>query len=553
MEEEREKIEINAPVPIIKDEVSNKRIKKVVSKGKRFVFSRVFMTFLFVLIQILYLFFVYYKYFDGMVYVRSVVRAVSVFFALYLVVTEHELQEYKIGWILLVLIVPIFGVPLYYLFGDKKVGRRYIRNSARAKECFRSYISQNPEIQDKIEGLDARLAGTSRYLVNDAGFPVYEGTAVRYYDSGEALYNGMIEDIRNARHFIFMEYFTIEMADVWETILDILMDKAEEGVEIRILYDDMGCASFLPHNYYRQLEDLHENIKCSRFNPIRPIVSTLMNNRDHRKMTIIDGSIAFTGGINLSDRYVNIGCPYGRWKDAGIRMEGEAVRSMTLMFLTMWDALRRRDKKTYALEAESAPDPEMYMPHAYHDAPFAGEGFVQPYGDEPFDEIKLSENAYTELINQAERYLYIFTPYLVLSDSISEAICIAARRGVDVRIVTPGVPDKKIVYRLTRASYKRFCSAGVRIYEFTPGFIHSKCMVADDTKAIVGTVNCDYRSLYLHFEDAVLFSYCPAVMDVRDDALRTFKISHEVGPEDMKTGLAGRFIDAFLKVMAPLM
>ena len=520
---------------------------------KNIIFSRIYITAIFIIFQIVWLMLYYLKIVEMAKYLAVVLEVAAVVFAVFLMNSTHETQEYKVGWIALVLIVPFIGVPLYLFFGDKKQGYRYRKNAEPAKKKYNAYSIQDSAVIDEMEAFDRRAAATSRYLMNELNYPVYKNTDVTYYSSGESLYNSMMYAIKGAKHFIFLEYFTIENAEIWKHILDALVERAKAGVEVRILYDDLGCAAYLPINYDKKLSDLHENIHCHRFNIVIPIFSLVMNNRDHRKMLIVDGYKAFTGGINLSDRYVNINSPYGHWKDAGIRLKGEAVWSMTLMYLTMWDTLNPRGRRLYESKAFKTRLTENYMPHAYHGGRFKGEGFVQPYGDEPYDDITLSENAYLEMINQAEKYIYVFTPYLIMSEELTDAFCIAARRGVDVRIVTPGIPDKKVVYRLTRASYGRLYEAGVDIYEYTPGFIHSKCMVSDDKKAIVGTVNLDYRSLFLHFENAVYFSNNNAVMEVKRDAEATFKVSRKIKPDDVRTSLIGGVFNSLLRVFAPLM
>lgn len=520
---------------------------------KNIIFSRIFAVIFFIVLQIAWIIMYYFKLLETSKALGIVLEVLAVIFSIFLMNSSHETQEYKVGWIALVLIVPFIGVPLYLFYGDKKQGYRYRKNSEPAKERYYKYSIQDSTVLDEMQRFDKRAAATSRYLMSEMNFPVYRNTEVTYYSTGETLYNSMLYAMKGAKHFIFLEYFTIENAQLWNHILDVLVEKAKEGVEVRIMYDDLGCAAYLPYNYARKLNELHENIHCHRFNIVAPIFSLVMNNRDHRKMLIVDGYKAFTGGINLSDRYVNINSPYGRWKDAGIRLKGEAVWSMTLLYLTMWDTLNRRGKRLYESSALKTRLTEMYMPHAYHNGRFKGDGYVQPYGDEPYDDITLSENVYLEMINQAEKYIYVFTPYLIMSEELTDAFCIAAKRGVDVRIVTPGIPDKAIVYRLTRASYRRLYEAGVDIYEYSPGFIHSKCMVSDDTKAVVGTVNLDYRSLFLHFENAVYFCKCDAVLAVRRDAERTFKVCRRVKPDDVRTTLVGGIFNSLLRVFAPLM
>ena len=517
----------------------------------------------------------------------TIMRVLSVIFVIVLLNDRSEQTEYKVIWIIVVLLFPIFGAPFYYLFGNRKPGRGFKRRLDAADVKYHLSYFQDRKTQDAFLQKDVRGAGTADYIFNEQYFPVHQNTLLTYYNSGESLLEGMMEAIRGAEHFIFLEYFTIEVGDVWEPMLNLLIEKAEAGVEVCLLYDDFGCAQYLPRNYQKEMNKISPNFKCLKYNRMVPIFSVFMNNRDHRKMLIVDGYIGFTGGMNLSDRYVNIDCPYGHWKDAGLRLEGDGVWNLTLMFLEMWEAvdvqafrrnakraklLHRLDKKlehnrhterTEEKLAELNEDEKEvfkgminelkdYMPHRYHER-VQSDAFVQPFGDEPFDDIPLSENVYLELINQARRRLYIFTPYLIMSDGLTHALCIAAKRGVDVRIVVPGIPDKKMVYRLTKSSFPYLKKAGIRIYTYTPGFLHSKCMLCDNEKAVVGTVNLDYRSLFLHFEDAVYFSDPRTASKLYLDFRSTFKESHEVTEEDLKRSVPGQILDSVLHVIAPML
>ncbi len=516
-----------------------------------------------------------------------IMRVLAFVFVIILLNDRSEQTEYKVIWIIVVLLFPVFGAPFYYLFGNRKPGRGFKKRLDAADVKYHLSYLQDRKTWDAFLQKDVRGAGTAEYIFREQYFPVHQNTELTYYSCGEDLLAGMMEAIRNAEHFIFLEFFTIEVGDVWEPMLNLLIDKSEHGVEICLLYDDFGCSQYLPMNYNKKLNELNSNFKCLKYNRMVPFFSVFMNNRDHRKMLIVDGHTGFTGGMNLSDRYVNINCPYGKWKDAGLRMVGDGVWNLTLMFLEMWESvdikaykrnmkrarlLRRLDRKvehnrhTERTEEKLAELNETekevftgminelrdYMPRRYRE-PVRGEAFVQPYGDEPFDDVPLSENVYIELVNQARRRLYVFTPYLILSDELTRAFCIAARRGVDVRIVVPGIPDKKLVYRLTRASFRHLKKNGVRIYTYTPGFLHSKCMLCDSDKGIVGTVNLDYRSLFLHFEDAVYFSDGKTASRLYLDFRETFKVSHEVVEEDLKKTVMGELADSLLKIIEPML
>jgi cardiolipin synthase len=332
---------------------------------------------------------------------------------------------------------------------------------------------------------------------------------------------------------------------MWGEILKVLLQKAELGVQIRIIYDDMGCIVTLPPHYDRYLESLHENVKCMRFNPIIPLCDFRMNNRDHREILVIDGRVAFTGGINLADEYIAEKERFGYWKDAGVKIEGAAVNSFTRMFFDFWNAFKNDEEN---LENYLRFDKNQGGRYALNE-----KMRLQPYDDSPLDKIRVGEAVYTDIVNRAVKYVYIFTPYLVLDDHLREALAQAAMRGVDVRIVTPGIPDKKTVYRLTRSNYSILMKAGVKIYEYTPGFLHSKCIVSDDICAVVGTINFDYRSLYHHFENAVYFNGTDALKALKADCENTFAVSYERTKENYKRTRFGRAVDAFLRMFETLL
>lgn len=524
---------------------------------------------------------------DSLPMFTNIMRVLSIIFVIILLNNRNEQTEYKLIWIIVILIFPIFGAPFYYLFGNKKPGRGFKRRLDAADVKYHLSYFQDRRTQDAFLQKDVRGAGTADYIFNEQFFPVHQNTDLTYYNSGEKLLAGMMEAIRKAEHFIFMEYFTIEVGDVWEPMLNLLIEKAEAGVEVCLLYDDFGCAQYLPRNYHKELNRISPNFKCLKYNRMVPVFSVFMNNRDHRKMLIVDGYIGFTGGMNLSDRYVNINCPYGHWKDAGIRLEGDGVWNMTLMFLEMWEAVdikaykrnvkrarllrklekkmeqnKRTDRTREKLDEMDDVEQEVfmgminelkdYMPHRYHET-VRSEAFVQPFGDEPFDDIPLAEHVYMDVINQARKRLYMFTPYLIMSDQLTSAFCIAAKRGVDVRIVVPGIPDKKMVYRLTKASFPHLLKNGVRIYTYTPGFLHSKCMLCDNEKGVVGTVNLDYRSLFLHFEDAVYFSDARTASVLYRDFKSTFPKCHEVTEAETRRSLPGQVLDSVLRIIAPML
>ena len=459
------------------------------------------------------------------------------------VINKNDRPSTKFNWLLLILIVPVFGVPLYLWNGEgrptRKMRKKIVASKLANEETFeRAYGKQEtPEVVTRADAV-------TRFLSTRAGYPVFYDGDVQYYKSGEEMFPDMLAALQGAKKFILLEYFIIAHGKMWNEILQILLEKANQGVKVRIIYDDFGCMMTLPPKYDRYLESLHENVKCMTFNDVVPFFSMRMNNRDHRKLLIIDGTVGFTGGINLADEYINEKRRFGYWKDTGVKLQGASVRSFVQMFFYLWNAFRA-DKEN---AAEYLPDLKETASTATS-TPFR----LQPYDDSPLDNVSVGETAYMDVINRAGKYLYVFTPYLILDDGMRSALCQAAARGVDVRIVTPGTPDKKMIFRLTRANYEILMKAGVKIYEYTPGFIHAKCVVSDDECAIVGTINFDYRSLYHHFENAVYFSGCSAVLEVKRDCEETFAVSKLCTSENTKRGIIGRLVDSLLRVFETLL
>lgn len=456
------------------------------------------------------------------------------------ILNRDENPAYKLSWIILILVFPLLGGCFYLIAGNKKPSRKMRRQLEAEQRRTQGRMHQDEQVLGEVRKLDARMAGQFRYVADKAGYPVYKNTEARYYPVGEELFADLLTELEKAEHFIFMEYFIVEDGKMWGSILRILEEKAKAGLDVRFMYDDLGSVSLLPPGYDRQLEA--KGIRCMAFNPFIPFLSLVMNNRDHRKMTIIDGHTVFSGGINLADEYINEKVRFGHWKDTGFRLKGEAVWNYTMMFLEMWNAFRHTDDSY-----------EAFLPERNHPKPFVSDGYVQPFGDSPLDEEIVAENVYLNILNQARDYVYIYTPYLIIDQEMTTALCLAAKRGVDVRIVTPGIPDKKVIFQLTRSYYPPLLKAGVRIYEYTPGFLHAKSYVCDDETALVGTINMDYRSLYLHFECGTCFYRNQIVADVKRDCLATMEKSREIGLKDTRQGFFGGLFCAILRVFAPLL
>ena len=506
----------------------NKLLKKV--------FSRTVVTALLIVIQVAWLAALLLQLGNSLPAIQTVLRILSLVAILFVIKSDMN-PSYKIGWILLIAVLPILGGLMYVIFGNKRP-TKYMREMLRAQlEKSAEYL----DTQESITGeLDGGAAGLFKYLEGSAGYPTAKNTTVRYYRVGEEMYADLLPELEKAEKFIFLEYFIIRPGEMWDGVLEILKRKAAAGVDVRIIYDDMGCIDILPANYNATLEGW--GIRTMAFNRFVPAVSLVMNNRDHRKITVIDGKVGFTGGINISDEYINVKERFGHWKDTGLMLKGPGVFNLTLMFLEMWNAFNK-DGDGYA----------EFIPDSFEECGSADDGYVLSFSDSPLDNESVGESVYTDMLYQAKDYIYITTPYLAIDSELQTALCMAAKRGVDVRMITPGIPDKKLVYRLTRSFYPTLLRAGVKIYEYTPGFIHAKSFVCDDKLCVVGTINMDYRSLYLHFECGTLMYNNPEIKQVKKDDLDTMEKCRKVELSDMKTNFLGELFDSFLRSVAPLL
>lgn len=511
------------------------------SKRLKRLFNKMLVTVIILLIQIIWTVLLVFRLSEYSQLLDSILKIISILMVLY-IVGKDDNAAYKIGWIMMILVVPVFGGLFYLVFGDKKPSKR-LRNSIRkSHDELRKYMPEDKNTAEEFSKMNGRAFQTSSYIKNISDFPVWKNTSTKYYSVGEEMFADMLIELEKAEKFIFLEYFIIEEGKMWDSILEILLKKAQAGVEVRIMYDDIGCVATLPAKYDKYIEKLNENMHCMAFNPFVPMLSLVMNNRDHRKIMVIDGKTAFTGGINLADEYINETSRFGHWKDTGICIKGDAVWNFTIMFLETWRAYRKDEEDIIKYKTESKPEGDIL-----------DNGYVQPFCDTPLENEPIAENVYIEILNQAEKYVYIFTPYLIIDDEMKIALCLAAKRGVDVRIVTPGIPDKKIIYRLTRSNYEPLLKAGIKIYEYTPGFIHAKSYVCDDKYAVVGTINMDYRSLYLHFECGTFMYKTSAVLDLKNDCLKVFDVSEEVKMVSRTRFTLGGLFDAILRIISPLL
>ena len=453
------------------------------------------------------------------------------------VISTRDNPSVKLSWAFVIATVPLLGAVLYS-FVRLDLGHRLTRKLLeRSIEISNPFLPEQKELIHQIRQEDKSLYNLSHYLRNHGNFPVYANTRVTYFPLGEDMFREMLARMEQAKKFIFLEFFLVSEGYMWGSILDVLRRKANEGVEVRVLYDGMNAFTNLPYGYPKELEKM--GIRCKMFAPIRPFISTHYNNRDHRKILVVDGHTAFTGGINLEDRYINLGSPYGHWKDTAVMLRGDAAQSFTMMFLQMWNHNERE---------------QIFAPYlALPEHPIPADGYVIPYGDSPMDDEHVGELVYLDIINRAEDYLYIMTPYLIPDNELITALQFAAKRGVDVRLILPGIPDKRTVYALSRSYYRELLEAGIKIYEYTPGFVHAKVMLSDDRHGVVGTINLDYRSLYHHFECGAYLYKVQALEDIRSDFLQTQGKCRRIYPgQNVHGSLFARIFAYFAKFAAPL-
>ncbi len=467
-------------------------------------------------------------------------RLLAVFLVLG-IYSRNKTSALKTPWIILILVLPVVGISLYLFTGLSGTTKKIRKRFEALDEKLSGYLTGDPAAAEGLAAEHPAFRCISDYMERQKGYPVCRGTSVTYYAAAADGFEAQKEALLSAEKFIFLEYFAVEDASSWAEIEEILLDKVKRGVDVRLFYDDVGSIAFVDSDFAARLNS--KGIKCRVFNPIMPFFNLFLNNRDHRKITVVDGRIGFTGGYNLADRYFNIGFSAGHWKDTGVRIEGDAVTAMTAAFLEMWNA---------AESGEGDPDPGVFLKNSRSVA--GAEGYVIFYTDDPTDKKTIGEDIYLNIISKADRYVYFMTPYLIITDEMSRALGLAAMRGVDVRIITPGIPDKKLVYNLTRSYYHRLISDGVKIFEYTPGFCHAKICVADGEIATCGTVNLDFRSLYHHFEDGCVMIGCPAVADVEKDFLETQEKCRDVTEKFMSgRSLPLRFGQLFLRLFAPLL
>ena len=502
------------------------------------IFSRFFIIALLLLVQVAVYVFFYGWLRSWMPCFTVLLSAFTAIVTVYLFNSGMDFSA-KLTWMLLIAILPLTGA-IFFFFTQMNVGfRRIARRENALIRKTRDAIEQPRQIEEELANDGSGTLALAKYLKQSNCFPVYGNTEVTYFPLGENKFDALIEAIRSARKFIFMEYFIIEEGYMWGKILELLVKKAAAGVEVRVMYDGMCEMSTLPPDYWKLLRE--KGIKAKAFSPIKPMVSSHYNYRDHRKILVVDGEVAFNGGVNLADEYINRTERFGHWKDTAVMLRGDAVRTFTLLFLQMWNIDEEK--------AEFAP----WLNPAY--SPLTNsKGYVIPYGDCPLDGKRVGETVYMDIINRAADYVHIMTPYLILDGELENALRFAAERGVEVCLILPGIPDKKAAYALAKSHYKRLLSSGIRIYEYTPGFVHAKVFVSDDKKAVVGTINLDYRSLYHHFECATFMYQTACIPDIERDFRETLSRCRAVTETTVKKEkLSYKLMGTLMKFIAPLM
>ncbi len=520
---------------------NNNDITKLLEKHKKgllsFVFSRLCFFILLIAFQLLLFAALYGLMAEKIPYFLTLQTLFSIVMVFYLFRCSMDSTS-KLTWLTLITLFPIPGTLLLFF---TRQGLGHIATKAIATHLInetKNKLTQDETVINNPDIISSGISDLHHYLSRTGCFPVYSGTQTTFFSQGEDKFTAMLDELEKAEKFIFLEYFIIEEGYMWGKILSILIRKARLGVDVRVMYDGMCEISGLSFDYSKRLENL--GIKCRAFSPLMPFISTHYNYRDHRKILVIDGKVAFNGGVNLADEYINKKERFGHWKDTAVMLRGNAVQSFTLMFLQMWNINVR--------------NPEWNEFLALPDEKIEASGFVMPYADCPIDDDKVGESVYMDILNRASDYVHIMTPYLILDGELESAIKFAAKRGVDVKIILPGIPDKKSAFALAKTHYKALISAGVKIYEYTPGFVHAKVCVCDNERAVIGTINFDYRSLYHHYECATYLYKTDSIHDIENDFEETLAKCRQVTPETIRNEkLYYKIVGSIMKIIAPLM
>ncbi|MBR2284682.1 MAG: cardiolipin synthase [Ruminococcus sp.] len=505
----------------------------------RKIFSRAAIIVLLLIFQILFLMLAVASIGERFYFVYILLIILDAVLVIYLM-NKREPDSYKLAWIILISVFPLFG-GLTYLF-YKQTQKLPKRIEERYQSITREKLVQDTAVLNELAAADPDHISLARYTAAFGMFPVYRNFQTEYFPVGEAQFEAMLREIERAELFVFLEYFIVSEGYMLETLSALLIKKARQGVDVRLMYDGIGTGLKADSEQFAALRE--GGVQCRAFNPFRPLLSSVQNNRDHRKIVVIDGVTAFSGGTNLADEYINRIERFGHWKDTAVMIRGEAVRNYTVMFLQLWDTAAVTPPDQIMKEPEALPLPEYE----------AADGFIQPFSDSPLDKEPVGKLAYMELIHNARREVCITTPYLIIDEEMMNALCFAAKKGVDVKLITPHIPDKWYVYRIAWTLYPELIEAGVKVYEYTPGFIHAKSCVSDDNAAMVGTVNFDYRSFYLHFESAAILYGCSAIKDIKADFGRTLAASQQITIEDCRNRpLLHKISGALLNMFAPML
>lgn len=503
---------------------------------KRFFISRYFLLLVLLIFELVVLFLPHYILIGNEVF-YVIVSFINILFIIYIINTKKN-PHFKLAWITIIAITPGVGALIYLLFADKKIPSNlrteFVQNFMRAK----GLITQEAKYVKNMN--DSDLKQTFNYLSNNAYYPYYQNSKVKYYKLGEDLFDDLLKDIKNAKKFIFLEFFIVKDGELMEELLALLEEKVKQGVQVYFMYDDAGSIASEPYHFIERLESL--GIKATVFSSLSPlmVLTARSNNRDHRKVCVVDNKVAYTGGVNVADEYVNKKKLYGHWKDTGIKVEGEAVKTFTTSFIQFYNVYSKEHL--------------IYDDYLLKTPTIKNNSFVLPFSDSPSDKETTGKTVHYQMISKAKKYIYIQTPYLVIDDVLQNALCSASKSGVEVIITVPHIPDKKTVFTVTRSNYYRLLKAGVKIYEYTPGFIHSKLWVADDKIALEGTINMDFRSYYLNYEFGVLIAKDPEIKKMKKDYLDTLKVSQEISLDVVKmTSLPVRIVQAIMNVFAPLL
>ena len=544
-------------------------MKKLWRYLKKVIFSRFVITMLIIIAQVYFLFACLFWFRVYWPVITAVMSLLSVSVIIY-IINRDQNPAFKLSWMIPICTVPFLGT-FMYLFVEGNVTTKGIKRAINRRiEESAVYLKQDPEIRKELSDKPCSMSAISQYVENAGGFPTYKNTDVTYLPSGEAFLADLLEKLETAEHFIFLEYFIVAEGYMWDSVLEILKKKVEQGVEVKLMIDGTCTWITLPNKYTEKMKSY--GIDTRVFLPVVPIFSTHQNNRDHRKIIVIDGKTAYTGGTNLADEYINQKTLHGHWKDVAVRLDGDAVRTITVLFLQLWNVGDMRfDRRTFQpgeyekylvqeksenLICDRSASADAAVDAAAAKDGILGEGkraYVMPYGDGPNSYHNLAENVYLDIMNRANRYIHVMSPYFINDHEIITAFKYAAERGTDVKLILPHIPDKKFAFDVARTYYPALLKAGVKIYEYTPGFVHAKVFVSDDNKAVVGSINLDFRSLYHHYECAAYFYRCDAVLDVEKDFQETLAKSQLVTMEYYKSiPWYRRLSGQVLKLFAPL-